>query len=94
LVTAVSSPDSLCVDVQGNVYIGTSQGLLVVRPDGTKLGTIPLKSFGTTKAVTSCDFGNADGKTLYVSAWSTLSRIDAMPIPGNTWATNEQIVCP
>jgi gluconolactonase len=84
----------MCIDVQGNVYLGSSGGLIVIRPDGTKLGTIALKSFGSTRGVTSCDFGGPDGTTLYVTAWSTLSKIEGMPIPGQTWTINRQIACP
>jgi gluconolactonase len=93
-VSDATEADSFCLDVQGNMYVGTKQGLLVVGADGTKLGTIPLKSFEATRSVTSCDFGGSDGKTLYVTARSTLAKIEGMPIPGRTWLVNEPLACP
>jgi gluconolactonase len=92
LVTGALSADSLCLDVQGNVYLGVSTGLLVVRPDGTKLGTIPMQT--SKGGPTSCGFGGPDGKTLYVTAWTTLYKIENMPIPGLGWSIYEKFPCP
>jgi gluconolactonase len=92
LVTGAASADSLCLDVQGNVYLGVSTGLLVVRPDGTKLGTIAMQT--SKGGPTSCGFGGSDGKTLYVTAWTTLYKIEAMPIPGLGWSIYEKFPCP
>ena len=92
LVTGVVYPDSLCLDVQGNVYLGVATGLLVIRPDGTKLGTIPMTT--VRGGPTSCGFGGADGTTLYVTDWTTLFEIDDMPIPGLDWSTYEKFPCP
>jgi gluconolactonase len=91
LVTGLASPDSMCVDAQGNVYVGVTSGLQVVAPDGTKLKLIPT---APAKAVTNCTFGGDDGKTLYITAWTTLFKVAAMPIPGLDWQRNQKLSCP
>ena len=93
LITGLSSPDSMCVDAQGNVYVGVTTGLQVVRPDGTKVKLIPTPSVPSVRAVTSCTFGGPDGKTLYVTAWTSLFKVEAMPIPGLDWEKNQKIAC-
>jgi gluconolactonase len=89
-ITGVSNPDSMCLDVAGNVYVGVSQGLLVVGPDGKR---IKLISMSTNKGVTNCNFGGEDGKTLYITAWASLWKIDNMPIPGLDWTVDKRITC-
>jgi sugar lactone lactonase YvrE len=34
LISGLDSPDSMCLDAAGNLYIGVSAGLQVVRRDG------------------------------------------------------------
>ena len=87
LISGLDKNDSMCVDAAGNVYIGVSTGLQVVRPDGMKVKLIPIPS-----ATTSCGFGGDDGKTLYITSWTTLYKVDAMPIPGNDWVVNKDRV--
>src|SRR5262249_23880489 len=69
LATGLSGPDSLCLDADGNLYVGVSTGLQVLRPDGSKVKIIPVMS---AQGVTNCTFGGDDGKTLYITAWSTM----------------------
>ena len=92
LVTGVATPDSMCLDVQGNVYLGVATGLMVIAPDGTQLGTIPMQT--PKGGPTSCGFGGPDGKTLYVSDWTTLFEIDDMPIQGLGWTIDQKFDCP
>jgi gluconolactonase len=91
LATGLSAADSLCLDDAGNLYVGVSGGLQVLRPDGSKVTLIPI---ATPPGVTNCTFGD-DGKTLYITAWSALWRIEGMPIPGLDWVANQdRVKCP
>ncbi|HVW24936.1 MAG TPA: SMP-30/gluconolactonase/LRE family protein [Polyangiaceae bacterium] len=87
LATGLINPDSLCVDAAGNLYVGVSTGLQVIRPDGTRVGLIPVQS---TQGVTNCAFGGDDGKTLYITAWTSIWQLPGMPIPGLEWIENRQ----
>jgi len=87
LISGLTNPDSLCLDAAGNLYVGVSTGLQVIRPDGGKVTLIPVMS---TQGVTNCTFGGADGKTLYITAWTTLWKVDGMPIPGLDWVVNQK----
>jgi gluconolactonase len=92
LVTGLSTPDSLCVDAAGNVYVGVTGGLQVVSADGALVKLIPVP---LSRAVTNCTFGAEDGKTLYITAWTSLLKVEGMPIPGLDWKKNQdRIVCP
>jgi gluconolactonase len=63
-------PDGLSVDVAGNLFATGPGGVLVLAPDGTHLGTIL-----TGQATANCCFGEADGRTLYITADSLLCRV-------------------
>jgi gluconolactonase len=90
IASGLSSPDSMCVDAAGNLYVGVSGGLQVLRPDGSPVTLIPISSSSGT---TNCAFGGDDGKTLFITAWTSLWRVDAAPIPGNDWARNRAMPC-
>jgi gluconolactonase len=87
LATGLSNPDSLCVDAAGNLYVGVTAGLQVLRPDGSKVVVIPVPSSSGT---TNCTFGGDDGKTLYITAWTLLMKVENMPIPGLQWQNDTQ----
>ena len=87
-VTNLNQADSMCLDLAGNIYIGVDAGLQVLRPDGSRVKLLPVQS-----ATTSCGFGGPDGKTLYITAWKLLLRVDNMPIPGLDWAKNQSMAC-
>jgi gluconolactonase len=93
LVSGLTNPDSTCLDAAGNLYVGVSAGLQVLRPDGTKVKLIPINAPAgtcTTAGVTNCTFGGDDGKTLYLTTWTTIWKIDNMPIPGLDWIVGQQ----
>jgi len=93
LISGLSNPDSLCLDLAGNLYIGVSSGLQVVRPDGAKVKLISINAPAgecTTMGVTNCTFGGEDGKTLYLTTWTTIWKIENMPIPGLDWQVYKQ----
>ena len=63
-------PDGLKVDQKGNIYSAGPGGVWVFSPDGKHLGTIK-----PGEKVANCNWGDADGKTLYITASTSLYRI-------------------
>ena len=63
-------PDGLKVDRLGNLYATGPGGVLVISPEGKHLGTIQLPELAA-----NCAWGDADGKTLYITARTSLYRI-------------------
>ena len=68
--------DGLKVDRQGNVYVSGPGGLWILSPTGKHLGTIVGPEHPHNFA-----WGDADGKTLYLTAQTGLYRI-RLSIPG------------
>ncbi len=68
--------DGMAVDIAGNLFVTSSNGIEVFKPDGTKWGqiTVPTKP-------TNCAFGGADGKTLLITAPKALYQVN-LQIPG------------
>jgi gluconolactonase len=62
-------PDGLKVDTDGHLFATGPGGVLVLTPDGRHLGTIV-----TGQATSNCAFGD-DGRTLYMTAHSSLMRV-------------------
>jgi gluconolactonase len=62
--------DGLKVDVKGNLWETGPGGILIVSPEGKHLGTIRLPELGA-----NVEFGDADRKTLYIAARTSLYRI-------------------
>ena len=60
--TASGAPDGMKVDRKGNVYCTGPGGVWIISPEGKHLGTIK-----TPDRVTNLTFGDADGKTLYIT---------------------------
>jgi gluconolactonase len=58
--------DGMTLDCAGNLYVavGNSTNVVVVKPDGTKLGTITISG---AQAVTNVAFGGTDHQTLYLT---------------------------
>ncbi len=63
------APDGMAVDIHGNVFATAPGGVIVLSPEGKRLGTIL-----TENATANCTFGD-DGSTLYMTADSYLLRI-------------------
>ncbi len=68
--------DGVKVDQSGNVYAAGPGGIWIVAPDGTHIGTISPPETPANMA-----WGDADGRTLYITARSSLFRI-RLNIPG------------
>jgi gluconolactonase len=62
--------DGLKVDELGNLYVSGPGGLWIVAPDGKVLGTIVLPELPA-----NFTFGDADGRTLYLTARSGVYRM-------------------
>jgi gluconolactonase len=63
-------PDGLKVDRLGNLYCTGPGGIWVFSPGGEHLGTLELP-----EVPANCNWGDDDGKTLYVTARMSLYRI-------------------
>ena len=68
--TTEAVPDGMKVDTLGNLYATGPGGVLVISPEGKHLGTIQIPEIAANSA-----WGDADGKTLYVTARTGLYRI-------------------
>lgn len=75
---APGGPDGMKVDRAGNLYSGGPGGLWIISPAGKHLGTIL-----TPRPVTNMAFGDADGKTLYITTRRSLWKI-RLNAPGIT----------
>jgi gluconolactonase len=73
---APGGPDGIKVDQKGNVYSTGPGGVWIMSPDGKHLGTVL-----TTELPANLAFGDADNKTLYLTARTGLYRI-RLKIPG------------
>ena len=73
---SVSGPDGMSVDAAGNVYVASASGVAVFGPDGASWGTLSVPT-----QPTNCAFGDADGRTLYITAGAVLYRA-RLPIAG------------
>ena len=68
--------DGMKVDRQGNLYVSGPGGAWVISPDGKHLGTIRLPELPANFA-----WGDADGRTLYMTARTGLYRVRT-EVPG------------
>lgn len=67
---SAGNPDGMKVDMQGNLYVTGPAGLSMYTAAGTYLGTLLLPEIPT-----NCAWGDADGKTLYITARQELYRV-------------------
>ncbi|MBV9939382.1 MAG: SMP-30/gluconolactonase/LRE family protein, partial [Acidobacteriaceae bacterium] len=67
--TANGLPDGMKVDAQGNLYCAGPGGIWIFSPEGKHLGTIKMP-----EVTANCNWGD-DGKTLYITASTSLYRI-------------------
>jgi gluconolactonase len=63
-------PDGLRVDKKGNIYGSGPGGVWIISPEGKHLGTIKVP-----EVVSNVAWGDKDGKTLYITASTTVFRI-------------------
>ena len=65
------APDGLKLDCQGNLYAAGPGGIWIMNADGRHLGTLE-----TPENVSNLTWGGPDRKTLYVTATTSLYRIN------------------
>jgi len=70
------NPDGMKIDKKGNIYCTGPGGVLIYSPGGKYLGKI-----STPEVASNLAWGDAEGKTLYVTARSSLYRI-RLNVPG------------
>ncbi len=63
-------PDGIRVDKQGNIYGSGPGGVWIISPDGKHLATIKVP-----EVVSNVAWGDKDGKTLYITASTSVYRI-------------------
>lgn len=63
-------PDGMKVDRKGNIYATGLTGVIVFNPEGKRLGVIE-----GPEIIANLNFGDADGKTLYMTARTGLYRL-------------------
>jgi gluconolactonase len=63
-------PDGIRVDRKGNIYGAGPGGVWIISPGGKHLGTIKVP-----EVVSNVAWGDQDGKTLYITASTSLYRI-------------------
>jgi gluconolactonase len=73
---APGDPDGIRVDRKGNLYGSGPGGVWIISPEGKHLGTIKVP-----ERVSNVAWGDEDGKTLYVTASTSVYRIK-LNIPG------------
>jgi gluconolactonase len=66
-------PDGIRVDADGRIWSSSGVGVIVLAPDGTELGRVPVP-----EPVANLCFGGEDGTDLYITATSSLYRIRTM----------------
>jgi gluconolactonase len=73
------NPDGMKIDARGNVYCTGPGGVWIISPEGKHLGTILLP-----ERATNMNFGDADGRTLYITDRRSLGRI-RLKVAGALW---------
>lgn len=62
--------DGMKIDPSGNIYCAGSNGIWIVSPNGIYIDRIAM-----TDSPSNCNWGDADRKTLYITAGSSVYRI-------------------
>lgn len=68
--TSSANPDGMAIDDQGNLFVTTTAGVEAFAPDGTLWGAIAVP-----EKPSNCAFGDGDRKTLYITARTSLYRV-------------------
>jgi gluconolactonase len=74
--SADGGPDGLRVDKKGNIYGSGPGGVWIISPEGKHIGTIKVP-----ERVSNVAWGDEDGRTLYITASTSLYRIK-LKVPG------------
>ena len=68
--TAPGAPDGMKVDRDGNIFSAAPGGIWILSPEGKHIGTIRVP-----ETVGNLAWGDQDGKTLYITASTSIYRI-------------------
>ena len=68
--TADGGPDGIRVDQKGNLYGSGPGGVWIISPEGKHIGTVKIP-----ERVSNVAWGDKDGKTLYITASTSIYRI-------------------
>jgi len=71
------NPDGIKVDVEGNLYVAAAGGIWVFSAEGENLGVI-----GVPERPANCAWGEADWRTLFITARTSVYRV-RLNIPGH-----------
>jgi gluconolactonase len=77
------NPDGMKVDALGNLYSTGPGGVWIMSPEGKHIGTIRLPETGT-----NMNFGDPDGKTLYITDRRSLAKI-RLKVVGALWKSTQ-----
>ncbi|MEM9453397.1 MAG: SMP-30/gluconolactonase/LRE family protein [Myxococcota bacterium] len=77
LTDLTPQPDGMCLDMEGNIYVTTNQGLHIMEPDGTPWGLLVLPE----TPASNCAFGGPERTTLYITDFTGVYAVD-VTIPG------------
>ena len=69
-----SGTDGMKVDQKGNLYLTSNGNVLIVSPDGKRLGQIRLPAERGGNSALNLAFGDPDLRTLYITAQTRLFR--------------------
>ena len=69
-VTEAGVPDGFRVDVEGRIWTSSLDAVIVLEPDGTEIGRVPVP-----EVIGNLTFGGEDGHDLYVCASTSVYRI-------------------
>jgi gluconolactonase len=66
----VKTPDGMKVDRAGRLFVTSGDGVVVVAPDGARVTVLAVP-----ETPANCAFGDADAKTLYITARNSVYRV-------------------
>ena len=72
--------DGLRIDIHGNIWTSSGEGVLCYGPDGKLLGKIVIP-----EVVANVEFGGPANKVLYITAGKSLYRIETIMIGHHLW---------
>ena len=73
-------PDGMKVDTEGRIYCTGAEGVWVFEPDGSLIGIIRLPEIPA-----NCAWGDADMRTMYFTARSSVYRMRMKTTGINPW---------
>jgi gluconolactonase len=69
----VGNADGMAVDTEGRLYVTGPGGVIILTPEGKRLGLIR-----TGKRIANVTFGGADGSVLYMTSHDILARVPTL----------------